>query len=193
VVVMQTTFQAEPIKPYKRLYSLEEFFAMSEAGLFKNQRVELINGEVIVVPAQGPKHAGTIALLIEVFRDSFKDKAVVWAQLPIVFESKMRDYVEPDIALLALPREQYTQRFVFPQDAYLVVEVSVSSLEDDRTDKLQMYAKHGIQEYWIVNVEEQKLEVYRNPAGEKYHSLQILNLGQTIAPLEFPQHEIRWW
>ena len=190
---MQTLMRPEPIKPYKRLYSLEEFFAMSEAGLFKNQRVELIAGEVIVVPAQGPKHSGAIAALNEIFRDSFKEKAVVWVQLPIIFESPLRDYVEPDLALLALPLEQYRQRFAQPQDTFLVVEVSVSSLVEDRTEKLKMYASHGIPEYWILNVEKNVLEVYRNPQNGKFETMLEFAVGQLVAPLEFPSIEIRWW
>ena len=190
---MTQTLTTNPPKPFKRLYSLEEFFKMGELGLFKDQRVELIDGEVIVLPPQGYKHSGEIALLNERLRDALVARAVVWVQSPLILDSVGKAYVEPDISLLRPPSEQYRQRFVTPADVVLVIEVSVSTLETDRLEKLELYAKNGIPEYWIVNVEMRQLEVYREPEGKIYRVKLTLREDQSIAPLEFPDAEIRWW
>ena len=166
---------------------------MGEAGLFKDQRVELIDGEVIVLPPQGYKHSGEIALLNERLRDALAARAVVWVKSPLILDSVGKAYVEPDISLLRPPSEQYRQRFVTPADVVLVIEVSVSTLETDRQEKLEPYAKNGIPEYWIVNVEMRQLEVYREPEGKIYRVKLTLREDQSIAPLEFPDAEIRWW
>ena len=180
-------------RPFKRLYTLEEFFKMGELGLFKDQRVELVDGEVLIVPPQGFKHSGEIALLNERLRDQFANRAVVWVQLPIILDSVGKIYLEPDLSLLRPPLEQYRERFATPEDAFLVIEVSVSSLEDDRTRKLELYANNGIPEYWIINVEAKQLEVYREPEGKTYRNKQTFNAEHAVAPLEFPDAEIRWW
>ena len=190
---MTQTLTTNPLKPFKRLYSLEEFFKMGEAGLFKDQRVELIDGEVIVLPPQGFKHSGEIALLNERLRDSLAARAVTWVQSPLILESVSKAYVEPDISLLRPPVEQYRQRFVTPADVLLVIEVSVSTLETDRTEKLELYAKNGIPEFWIVNLESRQLEVYREPEGKIYRVKLTLSEDHAVAPLEFPDAEIRWW
>jgi Uma2 family endonuclease len=193
VVVMQTTFQAEPIKPYKRLYSLEEFFAMSEAGIFKNQQVELIDGEVIILPPQGKGHSQAVRRLNEHLVLLFHTVAFVSTQCPLILDGIGKLYLEPDLALLKLPKEQYDDKYVEPSDTLLLIEISDSTLEDDQTTKLERYARNGIKDYWIVNLPNQKLEVYRNPENGKYNTALEFKAGQAVAPLEFPDVEIRWW
>jgi Uma2 family endonuclease len=190
---MQTTFQAEPIKPYKRLYTLEEFFAMSEAGIFKNQRVNLIDGEVIILPPQGKGHSQAVRRLNEHLVLLFHTSAFVSTQCPLILDGIGKLYLEPDLALLKLPKEQYDDKYVEPSDTLLLIEISDSTLEDDQTTKLERYARNGIKDYWIVNLPNQKLEVYRNPENGKYKTALEFKVGQIVAPLEFPQHEIRWW
>ena len=166
---------------------------MGELGLFDDQRVELIDGEVIVLPPQGFKHSGEIALLNERLRDALAARAVIWVQSPLILDGVGKVYVEPDISLLRPPSEQYRQRFVTPEDVLLAIEVSVSTLDTDRKEKLELYAKNGIPEYWIVNTEARQLEVYREPAGKIYRVKLTLSEDQVVAPLEFPDTEIRWW
>ena len=190
---MQTLTRPEPIKPYKRLYSLEEFFAMSEAGIFKNQRVELIDGEVIILPPQGKGHSQTVRRLNERLVLQFHTVAFVSTQCPLILDGIGKIYLEPDVSLLRLPQEQYDDKFVEPADTILLIEVSDSTLEDDQTTKLLRYAKNAIQEYWIVNLPSQKLEVYRDPQNGKFETMLEFSVGQMVAPLEFPTIEIRWW
>jgi Uma2 family endonuclease len=183
----------QPNRPYKRLYTLEEFFAMGEAGLFKNQRVELMNGEVIVLPPQGKLHSQAVRRLNEYLVLHFHEKAFVSTQCPLILDGIGKIYVEPDLALLRLPKEQYDTKLVEPSDVHMVIEISDSTLLDDQTEKLELYAKNGVPEYWILNVVAKKLEVHRKPNLNTYLENLELNEGQTVTLLEFPDAQIRWW
>jgi Uma2 family endonuclease len=179
--------------PAKRLYTLEEFFAMGEAGLFNGQRVELIDGEVIVLPSQGKAHSQAVRRLTERLVLQLHTKAFVSTHCPLILDGVGKIYVEPDLALLELPQERYDEKMVEPSDTLLVIEVSDSTLKEDRQEKLKIYARNGIREYWIFNVEAKQLEVYRAPEGQTLRLETTLDAGQPLAPLEFPDVEIRWW
>jgi Uma2 family endonuclease len=183
----------QPNRPYKRLYTLEEFFAMGEAGLFKNQRVELINGKVIVLPPQGKLHSQAVRRLNEYLVLNFQEKAFVSTQCPLILDGVGKIYVEPDLALLRLPKEQYDTKLVEPSDVHLVIEISDSTLTDDQTEKLELYAKNGVQEYWILNFVAKKLEIHRKPNANTYlENLELIE-GQIVTPLAFPDDLLEWW
>jgi Uma2 family endonuclease len=190
---MTQTLTTNPPKPFKRLYSLEEFFKMGELGLFKDQRVALIDGEVIVLPPRGKAHSQAVRRLTERLVLQFHARAFVSTQCPLILDGVSKIYLEPDLALLRLPQERYDDKFVEPADVQLVIEISDSTLSDDRTDKLKRYANNGILEYWILNVASNRLEVNREPEAGRYKTQLEFEAGQTVAPLEFPDAEIRWW
>ncbi len=166
---------------------------MGEAGLFKNQRVELMNGDVIVLPPQGKLHSQAVRRLNEYLVLNFYAKAFVSTQCPLILDGVGKIYVEPDLALLRLPKEQYDIKLVEPSDVHLVIEISDSTLTYDQTEKLELYAKNGVPEYWILNVAAKKLEIYRKPNANTYLEKLELSEGQTVTPLEFPDVQIRWW
>ena len=180
-------------RPFKRLYTLEEFFKMGELGLFKDQRVELVDGEVLILPPQGKAHSQAVRRLTERLILQLHTRAFVSTQCPLILDGVGKIYIEPDVALLQLPQERYDDKLVEPSDTLLVIEVSDSTLKDDRTRKLELYANNGIPEYWIINVEAKQLEVYREPEGKTYRNKQTFNAEHAVAPLEFPDAEIRWW
>lgn len=100
---------------------------------------------------------------------------------------------EPDVTLLKLPEEQYRSRLPTGEDVLLLIEVSKSTLEYDRSKKLPIYAKANIPEIWIHNLTDKQLEVYRNPQGERYTSLSTYAEGQEVAPLAFDGEPVQWW
>ena len=190
---MTQTLTTNPPRPFKRLYSLEEFFKMGELGLFKDQRVELIDGEVIVLPPQGKAHLQAVRRLTERLVLQFHGRAFVSTQCPLILDGVGRVYLEPDLALLRLPQERHDDKFVEPADVQLTIEISDSTLNDDRTDKLKRHADNGVLEYWIFNVGSDRLEVNREPEAGRYKTQLEFEAGQAVAPLEFPDAEIRWW
>ncbi len=176
-----------------RRFTFAEFEQMSDAGLFADEHVELLDGSVFVKGMQSPKHAYTITRLTEKMMFSYRDKAVVSAQLPLILSSSPADFLEPDLALLQLPETLYDDRHPTSSDALLVLEVSDSTLERDQNEKLRTYARNNIPEYWILNLHLQQLEVRRDPSGEDYLETRKYKVGQSVAMLEFANVPLEWW
>ena len=173
--------------------TLEMFEVLSDAGYFANQHVELLNGELFVKGLQSNEHAYAIQNLSDQLHQQLSQSAAIRTQLPMVLQSPPPDFVEPDLALLQLPKDRYKTQTATNQDALLVVEVSDTTLERDRKEKLEAYARNVIAEYWILNVEANELEVYREPDGKNYLSKRILKAGQTVSLLAFPEVTLEWW
>jgi Uma2 family endonuclease len=173
-------------------FTLEMFEHLSDTGIFGEAHVELLTGEILVKPMQKPPHAYAIQTLTETFVAAFQTRAVIRVQLPLVLLSPPPDFVEPDLTLLKLPGEQYKSRNATSEDALLVIEVSDTTLERDRGAKLEAYARNQIPEYWILNVNETKLEVYREPKGNEYRSRTLYTAGEGVRLLEF-EDMVEWW
>ena len=177
-----------------RRFTLPEFEQMSDAGLFADEHVELLDGSVFVKGMQSHRHASAIRHLNKVFLKLLEGKAVVSARLPLILLSPPPDFVEPDVALLQLPETLYNDRNnPTSTDALLVLEVSDSTLERDQGDKLRAYARNNIPEYWILNLHMQQLEVRRDPSGEDDLETRKYKVGQSVAMLEFADVPLEWW
>jgi Uma2 family endonuclease len=173
-------------------FTLEMFEQLSDTGIFGEAHMELLNGEILVKTMQKPPHAYAIQTLTEKFFAAFQTRACIRVQLPLVLLSPPPDFVEPDLALLKLPAEQYKDRNPTSNDAIVVIEVSDTTLERDRGAKLEAYARNNIPEYWILNVNETKLEVYREPKGNEYRSRRLFTAGEGVTLLEF-EDVVEWW
>ena len=161
----------------------EEYLRLVEAGVFEGRRVELVDGVVYerMTPQQSP-HASAIRRSLRALLAIFSlDEYAVDVQLPL--DLGHLDMPEPDLAVIL--REETDYYASHPAGAVLVVEVSDTTLRYDRK-KSRTYAKAGIQDYWIVNVAQDVLEVYRDPIGDAYSNRQILRRGEQIAPLGRP-------
>ncbi len=177
--------------PYK--FTLELFERMSDEGQFGDARVELLNGEITVKAMQKPPHAQAVRKLSKRLEKLLGEAAIVSAQLPMILLSPPPDFVEPDIALLRLPAEEYDNRNVESRDALLVIEVSDTTLIRDSGVKLEAYARNTIPEVWILNLNKNLLEVYREPFDTEYASKRTYKVGMKVAPLEFPDVPLEWW
>jgi Uma2 family endonuclease len=177
-----------------RLWTREEYLKMAEGGVFApGERVELIEGEIIAMTPQKGPHATGITLVSEELRRAFGMGYVIRVQLPLDLGPLSEP--EPDLAVVRGSARDY--RDAHPTAAVLVVEVSDATLDLDRQRKAGMYAKAGIPEYWILNLPDQVLEVYRDPApmpdqflGYGYRSHQSLEVGVSVAPLASPTTRI---
>ena len=167
----------------RRLFTADEFERMFEAGVFdEDERLELIDGEVVEMTPVGPGHGASVACLTKRFILGLGDRAVVWIQSAARME--LRSVPQPDLALLR-PRS-YRRASPTPEDILLVVEVADTSLRYDRTRKLALYARADIAEYCVVGVEDEWVELYRSPEGDIYRDVRRAPRGDTIAPLAFP-------
>jgi Uma2 family endonuclease len=177
--------------PYR--FTFEQFERLSDEGFFLEDHVELLNGEIYVKGRQNPPHAQAVRRLTSRLERLLGEKTVISSQLPLVLLAPPPDFVEPDLALLRLPSEQYEERNPTASDALLVIELSDSTLERDRGAKLEAYARNNVQEYWILNLNADELEVYRDPKGTKYRRIITLEQGQTASPFEFEDVKLEWW
>jgi Uma2 family endonuclease len=160
----------------------EEYVRMVEAGVFEGRRVELIDGVVYEMPPQLSPHASTVMLAQEVLRDVFSPGFCLRCQMPL--DVGAESMPEPDLAVVpGTPRDYYTAH---PTGAALILEVTDTSQSHDRKRKARSYAKACIQDYWIINLARDVLEVYRDPVGDTYRTRLVLRRGEQIAPLARP-------
>jgi len=169
-------------------FSRERYERMIEAGLFAPEdRIELLDGEIVLMPPQKSRHATAIRLLEIALAKAFGSTCDVRAQLPLALSPDSEP--EPDIAVVAgVPRDY---RDAHPQSALLIVEVSDATRAYDRGRKLAAYARAGIPEYWLLDVAAGTLEVCRTPLGEDYRERRILLAGEAVAPLAAPAAVLR--
>ena len=189
---MTQTFIA-PDEVQRPHFTLDQFMQMTELGFFHDQRVELVRGEIIVMPITNPPHAAFIRRLTRHCLELFGVSVSVSPQCPVIKDRTNDDYLEPDVALLHFDADEYASRDVTPSDVYLAIEVSDSTLRYDRLTKTLLYAEYGVPEVWVINVKKNLLEVYRNPQNGKYQTILEFSVGQKVAPLEFPDIQVRWW
>ena len=158
---------------------------MAKTGVLRpGDRVELLDGEIIDMSPIGPSHGSVTKRLNQYFNRLSQGRWIVSIQDPVHLE----DYSEPqpDLMLLKVTPDFYTHRHPLPTDVFLLVEIAEASIEYDRQRKLPAYGKSGICEYWIVNLEEKVIEVYRQPHLTGYGSKLILRSGEKAHPLAFP-------
>src|SRR3954452_11821247 len=169
------------VAPTKRLFTVHEYHKMGEAGILTaDDRVELIDGEIVVMPPIGEGHFGHVNRFTDAFY-AFRGRAVIHIQNPVRLGLKSEP--EPDVVLLRFREDFYAGKFPEPEDVLLLVEVADSSLTYDHQTKVPLYAKAGIQEYWIVDLGHGEIVVHRDPSRGRYRSVQQLKQGNSIAPL----------
>jgi Uma2 family endonuclease len=172
-----------------RLITVQEYHRMAEVGIFHPQeRLELIAGQIIQMSPKGTAHESAITRTERLFRKRLGEQVLLRLQSPV----QLDDYSEPepDIAVVKPNPLDYDDHHPSPSEVFLIIEIADSSLKYDREVKALAYAKSGIAEYWILDVNGRKLHVYRLPSSEGYHSETILLEDVTISPLAFPECKI---
>lgn len=152
---------------------------MAEAGILsEDDRVELIEGEIVEISPIGSHHAACVKRLNSLLTSHMGNVAIVSVQDPI----RLDDYSEPepDIALLRRRDDFYAGAHPSPADVLLVVEVADSSVEYDRSVKVPLYARAGIAEVWLIDLAQDAIEIYVQPVNGKYQTSQHAGRGETI-------------
>jgi Uma2 family endonuclease len=169
----------------KRRFDVDEYHRMAQAGILsEDDRVELIDGEIIEMSPIGNRHAASVDRATELFTSALRGRAQVSVQNPL----RLDDYNEPqpDIIVLRRRSDYYASKSRTPEDAFLVVEVSDSTLRYDIDVKLPRYAAARVAEVWVENLEEDRLLVRRHPGGEGYATRLSLGRGDAVSALAFP-------
>jgi len=166
------------IQVSKRLITAEEYHKMAEVGILQERGLELINGEIIEMTPIGSRHLSCVNFLNELLLEQLGRKVIVSIQNPVRI-SKYNE-PEPDIAILKRTEKRYADRLPTADDVLLVIEVADTSIDYDRNIKLPIYAKSGIPEYWIVNLDRQEIEAYYQPFENAYRHRVLLRSGDTL-------------
>jgi Uma2 family endonuclease len=180
------------LQPTKRLFTVDEYYRMAKARILgEDDRVELIEGEIVQKGPNSPEHADRVDRLALVFFDRFR--GVAWIRIHNPVRLSNRSEPEPDLALLRPERERdqpYESAHPTPADVLLVVEVADHSVRYDLGRKARLYARHGIPELWVLNLRAKRLVVRRDPTPGGYATSRILGPGESISALAFPDIEL---
>ena len=169
-----------------RLFTVDEYLAMERAGvLYKSDRVELIDGVIIIMPPIGDRHVGGSNWGTTLFVPPLIGRATVQAAGPVRLND--RSMPEPDIALVrwSAPGSGPT-RHATPEDVYLIIELADTSLAFDQGPKLARYAASGIPEVWVANLRAREVTAYAEPSGSEYAAIRTYRAGESISPRAFP-------
>ncbi|MBD2435989.1 Uma2 family endonuclease [Nostoc sp. FACHB-110] len=164
----------------RRKFTVEQYHKMIESGILtENDRVELIRGEIIEMSPIGTKHAACVNRLINLLVQLLGKRVIVAAQNPIALNNNSQP--QPDVALLKLRDDFYETAHPQPQDIFLLIEVADSTVMYDREAKIPLYAEANIIEVWLIDINEQMVEVYQQPTAAGYQLMQQLTRGQTLS------------
>ena len=168
------------VKLLKRKFTVEEYHLMASAGVFKEgDRLELIAGEIIEMSPIGMRHAACVRRLDVLLNQKLSGRAIVDTQNPVVLNNTSEP--EPDVALLKLRGDFYEIAHPRPGDCFLLVEVADSTIDYDREVKIPLYAKNGVIEVWLVDLNGEAIEVYRQPGVNGYQYRSRFVRGQTLS------------
>jgi Uma2 family endonuclease len=175
--------------PALHRFSAEDYHRLAELGILApDARVELIEGAIHDMSPIGPPHSGITIRLNRLFSLRSKGRWIVSVQSAVRLDSHSEP--QPDVVLLKPAPDDYTSHHPAPDDVLLLIEVADSSLEFDRSKKLAVYARAGISEVWIVNLQDSTIEVYREPHFTGYEKRTVLSAGQKAAPAAFPDVDV---
>jgi Uma2 family endonuclease len=169
----------------RRRFSVEDYHRMLGAGILsEDDRVELIDGEIVEMAPIGPRHASQVDFLARLLWQLVGGRAIVRVQNPIRLGEQSEP--QPDLCLLRPRRDYYRRSHPTAADVLLVIEVAEATAEYDRQVKVPLYGRHGVAEVWLVDLEAERVEVYRRPGAEGYEEVRSLGRGETVSPLSFP-------
>jgi Uma2 family endonuclease len=174
----------------RRPFTTTEYHRLIEAGILtEDERVELIDGEIIKMAPIGPRHAACVNRLDEFLRDEIKKLAIVSAQNPIQISEHSEP--QPDIALLKRRDDFYAQGHPSPEDVLVAIEVADTTAESDREVKIPTYARAGIAEAWLIDLYNDRIEVHTRPANGVYQEVRIVLRGQRVTSTSIPQLKLK--
>ena len=174
----------------RRSFTVGEYHRMAEAGILgEDDRVELIDGQVVAMTPIGPDHGSCVNRLNALFAPLAGRQATVSVQNPVLLGEHQEP--QPDITLLRYRADGYRARHPEASEVLLVIEVGDTSVETDRRTKIPLYARTGIPEAWLVNLPGDTIECYCEPTSDGYADIRTLKHGETLTPVRLPGITLR--
>ena len=178
-----------PIARNRRIVTADDYHRMANAGILtEDDRVELIDGEIVTKMTIGPRHNACVDRALKAFVMGAADRAIVRVQGSIGLSFLTEP--EPDVVLLRAKPDYYARALPTPADVMLIIEVADSSLAFDRDRKRPLYAEAGVVEFWLVDLTTNTLFAHREPRGRTYETVWRHTRGETIAPIQLPDCRI---
>jgi Uma2 family endonuclease len=175
-----------PITISKKRFTADEYQRMGQVGILsEDDRVELIDGEVVAMTPIGARHCACVDGVTRAMVIGAGDRAIVRVQGSVRLH--LYTEAEPDLVLLRPRVDFYASRHPGPADILLIVEIAESSIDYDRDVKARIYAESGVPEYWLADLNANLVSCYSAPHEGTYRSLQQYHGGQTITPQLLPQ------
>lgn len=185
----ETLVPPPPPRPPRKRWTRSECIVLESSGLWDQRRLELVQGELISKLGKNRPHVNTLTRLllwlVEIFGPDFVNPE---APIDVAPEDNPTNEPEPDVIVLRRDLSNFASN-PRPEDVLLVVEVADSSLNFDLTVKARLYARAGIAEYWVADVNTKRIYVHRNPDSGKYGSVVIYSEQETVSPLAAPNAE----
>jgi Uma2 family endonuclease len=167
--------------PRPHRLTVDEYYRMAEVGLLPpDARVELIEGEIIDMAPIGSRHAAAVNLLSERLIKTLSGTSLVSIQAPVRLDT--RSEPQPDLAVLRLRPDRYSNSHPTAADVLLLIEISDATLRFDRETKASLYARHGVPELWIVDLNHRELHVFREPRHGEYRDRSTVTAGVMTVP-----------
>jgi len=169
--------------------TVDEYYRMADLGILPpDARVELIEGEIIDMAPIGTGHGATVMQLDRLLQKAVGDRAYVFVQSP----ERLSDISEPqpDLALVKPRSDFYRTQHPAPADTFLIIEVSESSLRYDLQVKAPLYARHGIPEYWVIDLKGRQVRFFRSPESGQYADVTSTGTPGVVAPVALPEVQI---
>ncbi len=177
------------LRDARRRFTVDDYYRMADAGiLVPDDRVELLDGQVVQMSPSGSRHAACIRILTQLITDRLGTRGLISGQLPVRLDQWNEP--EPDIAILKTRKDGYLHAHPAPSDVLLIVEIGDSSASSDRLVKLPLYARFQIPEVWLVDLQSKHLEVHRNPTGHTYTEVTRIQPPGAVQPAAFPDIQI---
>ncbi len=191
-LVTQRPYRPVPTDPPRKRWTRAECATLESSGLWDQQRLELVHGELISKMGKKRPHVNALvavqAWLVRTFGEQFVNPE---APIDVAPEDNPTNEPEPDLVVLARPSREFVDANPRPADLRLVVEISGSTLGFDLTTKAELYARAGIVESWVVDVAARRLIVHRDPRQGLYRSVTSYGEEETVTPLASPQEDFR--
>lgn len=176
--------------PTRHRLSADDFLRMARSGILdEDDRIELIEGDLIDMAPIGSEHAGLVYWLSQRLTLAIGDAAIVGAQNPLYLD--IHSQPQPDVLVLRTQQDYYRKAHPRAEDVLLLIEIADTTVRFDRTVKIPLYARHGVAEVWLVDVAQRSVEVYREPLSESsaYRQMTVYRQG-LITPQQLPMVSI---
>jgi len=173
-----------------RRFTVDEYHRMAQVGILgEDDRVELLDGEIVEMSPIGSRHAAAVTRLQRVLERLANDRAIVRVQQPVRLDSYSEP--QPDVAVVGPRDDFYAAAHPTPAEILLIVEVADTSLRYDRLRKVPDYARAGVSEVWLADLVTNRVERYREPSGDAYADRETLGRDATLTSLLLPDIVIR--